>query len=351
MRDRPPTVAAVLADERLVTIGDGAVEVAHEALLREWPRLRGWLDEDAEGRAAAPPARARRARLGRGGRDPGELYRGARLAGALEWAARHAGELNADRARTSSTPSRTASRAVAAAACGWRSRGVACLLVLTIDRRRRSPLHPARHARARQALVADAQRLGAQALAERPARPRRCCSRARASRSTTPCRRAATSSPPCSPAPPRSACWTGAAKPLISVAVSPDGRTARVPREATGRSRPSTRGRTANRCPSSRRSATTTRRCRSRSTTSASAPTAHRSRSAGPRPRILDARTHRLVAGLAMEGDHVVYSLHFSPDGRTVYAGHVLARSGAQPGRRRSSASTRAAAGRSGRRG
>ena len=26
------------------------VEVAHEALLREWPRLRGWLEEDAEGR-------------------------------------------------------------------------------------------------------------------------------------------------------------------------------------------------------------------------------------------------------------------------------------------------------------
>ena len=32
---------------------DGAVEVAHEALLREWPRLRGWLDEDVAGPAAA----------------------------------------------------------------------------------------------------------------------------------------------------------------------------------------------------------------------------------------------------------------------------------------------------------
>ena len=40
-------VLAVLADERLVTIGEGEVEVAHEALLREWPRLRGWLEEDA----------------------------------------------------------------------------------------------------------------------------------------------------------------------------------------------------------------------------------------------------------------------------------------------------------------
>ena len=35
---------------RLLTISEGEVEVAHEALLREWPRLRGWLEEDAEGR-------------------------------------------------------------------------------------------------------------------------------------------------------------------------------------------------------------------------------------------------------------------------------------------------------------
>ena len=27
----------------------GTVEVAHEALLREWPRLRGWIEEDREG--------------------------------------------------------------------------------------------------------------------------------------------------------------------------------------------------------------------------------------------------------------------------------------------------------------
>ena len=43
-------VLSVLAGDRLITIGEGAVEVAHEALLREWPRLRAWLDEDADGR-------------------------------------------------------------------------------------------------------------------------------------------------------------------------------------------------------------------------------------------------------------------------------------------------------------
>ena len=41
---------AVLTESRLLTVDEGAVEVAHEALLREWPRLRGWLEEDAEGR-------------------------------------------------------------------------------------------------------------------------------------------------------------------------------------------------------------------------------------------------------------------------------------------------------------
>ena len=43
-------VLRTLADARLVTIGAGAVEVAHEALIRHWPTLRAWLDEDREGR-------------------------------------------------------------------------------------------------------------------------------------------------------------------------------------------------------------------------------------------------------------------------------------------------------------
>ena len=38
-------VLAVLTEARLLTVDEGTVEVAHEALLREWPRLRGWLDE------------------------------------------------------------------------------------------------------------------------------------------------------------------------------------------------------------------------------------------------------------------------------------------------------------------
>ena len=43
---------AVFTESRLLTVDDGAVEVAHEALLREWPRLRSWLEEDAEAGAS-----------------------------------------------------------------------------------------------------------------------------------------------------------------------------------------------------------------------------------------------------------------------------------------------------------
>src|SRR4029079_17879843 len=35
---------------RLLTADDGVVEVAHEALFGEWPRLKAWLEEDTEDR-------------------------------------------------------------------------------------------------------------------------------------------------------------------------------------------------------------------------------------------------------------------------------------------------------------
>jgi WD40 repeat protein/class 3 adenylate cyclase/predicted Ser/Thr protein kinase/energy-coupling factor transporter ATP-binding protein EcfA2 len=79
-----------LARARLVTVDEEAAEVAHEALIREWPRLRGWLNEDREGlRVAQHLARSAQAWEAME-RDPGELYRGARLAAALEWAGEEA---------------------------------------------------------------------------------------------------------------------------------------------------------------------------------------------------------------------------------------------------------------------
>ena len=87
-------VVAVLTDGRLLTISEGVVEVAHEALLREWPRLAGWIEEDRAGRLL----HAHLIETARGWagaeRDSSELYRGARLASALDWTTEHALELN-----------------------------------------------------------------------------------------------------------------------------------------------------------------------------------------------------------------------------------------------------------------
>jgi WD40 repeat protein/DNA-binding SARP family transcriptional activator len=80
-------VLGALADARLVTVGPGAVELSHEALLREWPRYRGWLEEDRVGRRLHAHLRVAAVEWDGRGRDGGELYRGARLAAALEFSA------------------------------------------------------------------------------------------------------------------------------------------------------------------------------------------------------------------------------------------------------------------------
>lgn len=38
-----------LAGARLITVDDRTAQIAHEALLRSWPRLRAWIDEDRRG--------------------------------------------------------------------------------------------------------------------------------------------------------------------------------------------------------------------------------------------------------------------------------------------------------------
>jgi len=88
-------VLHILAEARLVTLNEDSAEVAHEALIREWQRLHEWLTQDREGlllhRHLTEAAHAWEAR----GRDLAELYRGARLAQAREWAATNEERLNA----------------------------------------------------------------------------------------------------------------------------------------------------------------------------------------------------------------------------------------------------------------
>lgn len=84
----PDTVVVLdaLARARLLTLDHDTVEIAHEALIRAWPRLRSWLDEDRDGLRLQRRLTDDAAVWQDLDHDPGVLYRGARLAVARDWA-------------------------------------------------------------------------------------------------------------------------------------------------------------------------------------------------------------------------------------------------------------------------
>ncbi|MEU9288429.1 helix-turn-helix domain-containing protein [Streptomyces sp. NPDC048275] len=83
-RDDTAQVVEALAGARLLTLDGDTVELAHEALITAWPRLRGWIEEDRERlrvhRNLTDAAHAWQEL----GREQGALYRGSRLAAAQE---------------------------------------------------------------------------------------------------------------------------------------------------------------------------------------------------------------------------------------------------------------------------
>ena len=87
-------VVELFTDQRLLTVTAGNVEVAHEALLREWPRLRGWIEQDREGLRIHRGVTAAAQEWRRLDRDEGALFRGSRLTEALEWRDTHDVTLN-----------------------------------------------------------------------------------------------------------------------------------------------------------------------------------------------------------------------------------------------------------------
>jgi WD40 repeat protein len=72
---------------RLLTSGGQAVEITHEAMLRRWPRLRQWIDDDRSGLLTRQELEAAAATWAREGKDAAALYGGVRLAAAQAWAA------------------------------------------------------------------------------------------------------------------------------------------------------------------------------------------------------------------------------------------------------------------------
>ena len=166
-----------LAAARLVTLGEGTAEVAHEVLIREWPTLRAWLDDDRHGIRLHRQLGAAARLWDTGGRDPSDLYRGTRLGAAAEWAEHHPEDLNAtersfidagvedaDRGRRAQLRTNRRLRGLLAGAVALlvlaALAGVVALIQRSHARTQRS------HAQA-QALTSDAERVGAQALVEK----------------------------------------------------------------------------------------------------------------------------------------------------------------------------------------
>lgn len=93
-------VLRILTDARLVTLDTlepgsvKIVEVAHEALIREWPTLREWLSQDRQGLILHRQLTQDTQEWHKLAQDAGILYRGARLEAALAWAKDNPAELS-----------------------------------------------------------------------------------------------------------------------------------------------------------------------------------------------------------------------------------------------------------------
>jgi WD40 repeat protein len=77
------TVLDAFVDRRLVTVDDEHVELAHDALLAAWPRLRGWIRDNRDEVVLRRKLYEDAMEWDRNGRETGRAYRGARLASAL----------------------------------------------------------------------------------------------------------------------------------------------------------------------------------------------------------------------------------------------------------------------------
>ena len=88
------------ANVRLLTLqaqgGAEYVDIAHEALIRNWPRLQGWMNEDREFQLWLKRLNASRREWDRTDRHPDGLLRGALLDEAERWFAARADDLNRD---------------------------------------------------------------------------------------------------------------------------------------------------------------------------------------------------------------------------------------------------------------
>jgi hypothetical protein len=88
------TNARLLVTSRIVEDDQISVELTHEVLLRSWPRLRQWIDEERESLYIHFRLSKAAAEWEQSSRDESFLYRGLRLAAAEEFRQSHVTELN-----------------------------------------------------------------------------------------------------------------------------------------------------------------------------------------------------------------------------------------------------------------
>ena len=171
-------VVDALAAARLITIEAATVEVAHEALFDNWPRLANWLEEDEHGRRLRAHLAPAVLAWDESGRPEADLYRGVRLDAAVDWAGEHPTdltpaerdflaasvtaaeqELQAERARTAhEVRARHRLRVLLTAVAGAAAIAVAASIVAVGQRSTATG----------QARLATARQLGAAALISQP---------------------------------------------------------------------------------------------------------------------------------------------------------------------------------------
>ncbi|WP_407672840.1 caspase, EACC1-associated type [Nonomuraea spiralis] len=93
-RTEAERVLSAFVTARLITLDAGTAEIAHEALLRHWPTLRGWIENDRAGELVRQRLEDAAKAWHDDGRHPSLLDRGPRLDNALAWAETRAGELD-----------------------------------------------------------------------------------------------------------------------------------------------------------------------------------------------------------------------------------------------------------------
>lgn len=86
-------VVEALTDARLLSVDENTVQIAHEALLRTWPRLNSWIEDSRDDLRMRQRIQHDAAEWENDGREPDLLYRGTRLLAAEEWSLENENEL------------------------------------------------------------------------------------------------------------------------------------------------------------------------------------------------------------------------------------------------------------------